>query len=450
MGFWRWAGVIGLLLALGCQPDPAARHQQASAPASASVPGATSRPFGWRDLSSRPLPSHLSETGLFDDTAAMRPAAGLLAYDVNVSFWSDGAEKRRWMALPAGGHVGFSATGEWVFPPGTIFVKQFQQAARAPGAAQDGDPRARLETRVLVCDARSEVHGASYRWRAGGLDADIVLAPTMAHVSSSEANRSWYFPGPQDCRTCHTPAAGGVLGVKTRQLNRPGGARGENQLVAWQRAGVFTADLPPLRPDDLPRLASADDTSRNLTDRARSYLDANCANCHRPGGAAGQFDARYDVPLDRQNLVAGPVMIDLGLDHAKVFAAGDVWRSVALVRVETFDQTRMPPLGHLTVDHRGAELLRAWIASLSARPVLAPPTISPKGGEFAKAPLVTLHDPDSAATIHFTLDGSRPALSSPVYSAPIKIAEPTTLRAKAYKDGATPSIIVQETFVVGE
>src|SRR6478735_4215534 len=107
---------------------------------------------------SGPMPARLSETGAFADTAALAPIAALDPYDVNVPFWADGAGKRRWIAIPDGPErVRFSPTGEWSFPPGTVFVKHFERP--------DG---ARLETRLLVCDGPGKVRGAAYRWRADG------------------------------------------------------------------------------------------------------------------------------------------------------------------------------------------------------------------------------------------------------------------------------------------
>ncbi len=50
--------------------------------------------------------------------------AGLLAYEINVPFWSDGAVKRRWMAAPPGKIV-FRPAGEWMFPVGDGFCQTF-------------------------------------------------------------------------------------------------------------------------------------------------------------------------------------------------------------------------------------------------------------------------------------------------------------------------------------
>jgi uncharacterized repeat protein (TIGR03806 family) len=376
----------------------------------------------------------------------LTPVAGLMPYDINVSFWSDGAEKQRWIGLPAGERIKFSADGEWRFPAGTVFVKNFE----LPADEVAPERRGIIETRVLVCITDGGVSGASYRWRADGSDAELVNEPVKAQVECSKNGRIWYFPGREDCRVCHTPAAGGVLGVKTRQVNRSLGHAVENQLVAWDRLGLFEHGSGTIKPELLAKLSQAKDSSASIEERARSYLDANCSNCHRPGGVAGNFDARYSTPLARQNVVDGPVLIDLGLDRARVIAPHDVWRSIALARVETPDLTRMPPLAHERIDREGAGLLRAWIESMPGAEVLAPPMIETKGGEYHKAVRVVLRHLDAGAVIHYTLDGSAPGKSSPVYAGPVELTEPATLRARAYKEGATRSIIVQETFVVND
>src|SRR5689334_12472913 len=72
------------------------------------------------------IPPRLSQTGAFTDTPNLVPAPGLIPYDLVVPFWSDGADKGRWMAAPEGSKIKFSATSEWGFPKGTVFVKHFE------------------------------------------------------------------------------------------------------------------------------------------------------------------------------------------------------------------------------------------------------------------------------------------------------------------------------------
>src|SRR5581483_6007282 len=99
--------------------------------------------------------------------------------------------------------------------------------------------------------------------------------------------QTWTFPSPSDCLTCHTPAAGYVLGVNARQLNGeflyPAAGRRDNQLRAWQHAGLFNGSVSENEVMNSPKLASTADTSASLELRARSYLDSYCAQCHRPG-----------------------------------------------------------------------------------------------------------------------------------------------------------------------
>src|SRR5882724_8372325 len=329
------------------------------------------------------IPVLLSQTGVFSDTARRIPGKELIPYDLVVAFWSDGADKSRWIALP-NEKIAFSAAGEWRFPPGTVFVKNFDLPTDGAGAI----PKRRLETRLLVCDSAGGVYGVVYKWRADGSDADLLEGSQTEDISIRSANgdvhqQSWYYPSRQDCLTSHTANAGGVLGVKTRQMNRsftyPSGVS-DNQLRTWSHLGLFA---PGFKDEDLrsfAALASSEDASRTLEDRARSYLDANCSQCHRPGGTVANFDARYDTPLREQALIDGPVLIDQGIDRPRIIAPHDIWRSIAYMRVDTDGDIKMPPLARETIDHRGAALLGEWINSLPGSEVLAPPTVSPVGG----------------------------------------------------------------------
>ena len=154
------------------------------------------------------------------------------------------------------------------------------------------------------------------------------------------------------------------------------------------------------------------------------------AQCHRPGGSSGNFDARYETPLPKQNLIGGPVLINLGLDHARLIVPNDEWRSILLARVTSLDQPKMPPLAHNLVDRQAVQMLRDWIHSLPGPPVLAPPMFDPPGADF-KNRFGSRFAPTSGAVIRYTLDGSVPTRSSPRYDGPLTIAGPVTVRRQS-------------------
>ena len=399
------------------------------------------------------IPLLLSQTGVFSDTAKRIASPGLIPYDLNVAFWSDGADKSRWVAVPAG-QIIFSPSGEWRFPAGTVFVKNFDLAVDGANA----DAKRRLETRLLVCDSSGGVYGVVYKWRTDGSDADLLGASATESIRVKSAagevhEQVWYYPSRQDCLTCHTAGAGGVLGVKTRQLNRrftyPSGVT-DNELRAWNHLGLFKPAFKDEAAREFSALAAADDTARSLEDRARSYLDANCAQCHRPGGTVANFDARYDTPLAKQALIDGPVLIDQGIDRPRVVSPHDIWRSIAYMRVDTVGDIRMPPLARATIDYKGVRLLREWIDSMPGPPVLAPPTISPQGGTFARPVEISLTESEPGADIRYTLDGSVPGKNDLLYEKPVKLSGPAVLRTRAFKEGFTRSITAQEVFVIAK
>jgi uncharacterized repeat protein (TIGR03806 family) len=390
------------------------------------------------------IPLLLSQTGVFSDTANLIPNAGIIPYDLIVAFWSDGADKSRLIAVPDG-RIAFSPTGEWRFPSGTVFVKTFQLGNR------------RLETRLLVRDAAGGVYGVVYKWRADGSDADLLADSQTEDVAESvhggTHRQTWYFPSRQDCLTCHTALAGGVLGVKTRQMNRmfkyPSGVE-DNQLRAWNNIGLFSPGFEDSDVSKFPALAAAGDASQPIEQRARSYLDANCSQCHRPGGTVANFDARFDTPLGAQALIDGPVLIDQGIDRPRVISPHDIWRSIVYMRVNTAGDIKMPPLARETVDQNGVQLLRQWIDGMPGRPVLPPPVISPPGGSFGRPIEVSLTTGEPGADIRYTLDGSVPGTQDRHYDRPIKLSGPTVVRARSFKEGFTRSITQQEVFVVGK
>jgi len=224
----------------------------------------------------------------------------------------------------------------------------------------------------------------------------------------------------------------------------------DNELRTWNHLGLFSPAINDADLAKLPTLAAADDITRSLQDRARSYLDANCAQCHRPGGTVAYFDARYDTPLEKQELIDGPVLIDQGIDRPRIISPHDIWRSIAFMRVNTVDDIKMPPVARETIDQKGVKLLQDWITSLPGRSVLNPPDMSPAGGTFSGSVEISLTELEPGADIRYTLDGSVPGPSDLRYEKPIKLTGPAVVRARAYKVGFTRSITTQEVFIVGK
>lgn len=334
------------------------------------------RPFlSMPDSAAGVLPARLSQTGAFADVAGLVPAQGLLPYDVNSPLWSDGAAKRRWIAVPNDGapyqpweQIGFAATGEWTFPRGTVFVKHFE----LPGA-----PAVRLETRLLVVDAVGGVYGVTYKWRADGSDADLLPAALdedhVVAAANGPRTQIWSYPGRADCLVCHTATAGHVLGVNTRQLNRGfgygGGARPAQQLTTWAHLGLFApGSFKDSELGGYARLAEISATTVDAGLRVRSYLDANCGFCHRPGGAPTPFDFRFDTPLDRQGIIGAPVVSNFGMGGMRLVAPGDLRHSMLPLRMGAQDTSRMPPLARNTPDQDALALMALWIAGAGLEP----------------------------------------------------------------------------------
>jgi len=318
------------------------------------------------------IPALLSQTGAFSNLAALTPAAGIVPYNVNTPLWSDGASKGRWIALPSGTTIPFASTGEWSFPPGTVLIKNFEVSV------SDVNPSLTqlLETRMIVFDANGSAYGVTYKWRADGSDADLLVGSVSQNISIATASgtrtQTWYFPSRQDCLSCHNPNAGFALGIKSRQLNGnfayPSTGITDNQLRTWSHIGMFSAALNEAQIPTYPALSSVTDTTASLETRVRSYLDANCAQCHRPNGVEGYWDARFDTPIASQGILNGPLATTLGIPDVKVISPGNINESMIYLRMNVVGANQMPPLARNTVDQQAVATLTSYINSLAPAP----------------------------------------------------------------------------------
>jgi uncharacterized repeat protein (TIGR03806 family) len=335
-------------------------------------------------------PALISQIGAFTNLTTLAPAPGLIPYNVNSPLWSDGAGKGRWMAVPnnAGQKINFYTNGFWSFPTGTVLIKDFELPINQTNPAD----LKRLETRFLIHGTNGSWFGLTYKWRADNSDADLLpgsLYETnyITNADGGLQTQVWYYPSRSDCQICHNQNAGQVLGVRTCELNGsftyPSTGVTDNQLRTLNHIGLFTPALVETNIPNYPQSTSITNTGADLTLRVRSYLDSNCAQCHRPGGVTQAFfDARFDTPLTNQNIVGGPVGDNMGISGAQVVAPSSIAQSIMYLRLSATNTYQMPPLARSVVDTQAVATLAQWINTLPGPP---PPVPVPDLADMAQA-----------------------------------------------------------------
>jgi len=319
-------------------------------------------------------PETLSGWGLFKGNGSTQePGVGVVPFEVISPLFADYSGKFRFIRLPVGGQITYANAEKWTFPEGTVLAKTFA----FPNDARDpkkGDHL--IETRLLVREeGKWSIH--IYKWNEEQTEAKRFIAGTRVDVSwideTGQAREQTYrIPSSEDCKTCH----GGKeevepLGPRTRQLDRTHdyGKGPENQIDHFASMGMF--DNTPSPADMRPRLSDPYGTDA-LESRARSYLEGNCAHCHRQGGDS-QSSGLW-LNLENQDihhlgvckipLAAGAGAGDLDFD----IYPGDPDKSIMVFRMESdVPDIKMPEIPSLEPDLKGAKLIREWIASMTPK-----------------------------------------------------------------------------------
>lgn len=317
------------------------------------------------------IPTTLSATGAFSDTAALTPEAGVVPYEPNVTFWSDYATKSRWFSLPQlNQKFGFKTEGPWTYPAGTVWVKHFDLEM------ERGNPtsKVRVETRFLV-KTQTGAYGLSYRWNNAGTEATLVPPEGEnvyynIRIDGVSTPKTWTIPSRSACMECHTPSGGFALSFNTRQLNRIYNSFGSNENIISALHSQGYLDVNPGSPASLPKHFAVNDSNATLQQKARSYLDVNCAYCHQEGGPTpAEFDARALLTNIQTGLINGVPLNNGGDSTRRLILPGNSNKSVVLSRIsESNGFTRMPPIATTELDHGGIALIQNWINELGNNP----------------------------------------------------------------------------------
>jgi uncharacterized repeat protein (TIGR03806 family) len=326
-------------------------------------------------------PRLLSAYNFFRDAGAREPNAHVTPYDLNTPLYSDGALKFRYVYIPQGQQARYSAEDVFDFPVGTVLIKTF---AFAEDMRRPTENVRFLETRLLIRRAEGWI-ALPYVWNEAQTEARLSVIGAQVPVSFTNEEGAaialdWSVPNVNQCRGCHARAgANDVLpiGPSGRNLNRmlePSRTRSgatatiavENQLEFWTNVGLLSGLA-----SDAPRVPNAYDPSAPLEQRARAYLDVNCAHCHNPAGPA--HTSGLDLSWSQTDpalwgVYKRPVAAgrgSAGFDFA--IEPGHPERSILVHRMASTDPgVMMPELGRTLVDERAVQLMRDWIAGMDS------------------------------------------------------------------------------------
>lgn len=323
------------------------------------------------DISAKPF-QLLSQYHFFKGTLnKLLPNDRLVAYDLITPLFTDYAHKARFIYMPEGKSADYNDTKVLQFPVGACLIKNFYYPAdfRKPEGA-----RRLIETRLLV--HRTEAWEAlTYIWKDDQSDAELELAGDLkkvswTHYDGSRREIDYIIPNKNQCKSCHwIDGAITPIGPKVRNLNRDlVYAEGKDNVLAKLAKAGFLKGLPDLKA--CPKVADYLDSTASLEDRARSYLDVNCAHCHNPGGPAytsGLYLNYENHDKEHLGYCKTPVSAGRGTgDLAVDILPGDPARSIMVFRMASTDAgIKMPELGRTTVHQEGVELISKWISTLS-------------------------------------------------------------------------------------
>jgi len=349
----RVIGVWGILLAIvsswlfGCNNEPASEKKT----------NTETKEFVFRE--------HLSDYGFFKGSLKeLSPASGVIRYELITPLFTDYAVKDRFIVVPAGKTIKYTATGVLDFPDSTIIVKNFAYR-------NQDNHKIMIETRLLVKDpAEKTWRVMDYLWDSTQTDAVKTIIGARIPIKllddqGQKISTVYQVPNTNDCKRCHmNNSVISLIGPKARNLNfRPSG-HSENQLSEWVSQGKLSG-LPSL--SEVPRLPDWKDSIHyTLTETARAYLDANCAHCHTKGGDAmntGLFLEYQQTDPSYLGVLKSPVSAGGGAGGLNYdIVPGDAAHSILAYRMNSTEPgTAMPELARTIIHKEAVSLIVDWI-----------------------------------------------------------------------------------------
>jgi uncharacterized repeat protein (TIGR03806 family) len=302
------------------------------------------------------------------------PSLDVLPYEPASSLFSDYAHKKRFVWMPKGTHATYNGDDNiFEFPVGTALVKTFYY-----DNVQPSNSTKRIETRLLIRKS-SGWQAYTYVWKEDQTDALLESTGNGLHIpitwtDENGTNKSvnYWVPSQTECVTCHkiNPNQTGEItipiGPKPQNLNTTFNysTGTENQITKWKNVGYLGNDVPAL--STIKSTIDWRDTSKSLELRARSYIDINCAHCHRDGGHCDYTPQRFNFSNTNINSFGVCLTPLFNVpDNPFVIKAGDANHSELIYRISSTQASEMMPIiGRSLVHQEGVQLMKDWINSL--------------------------------------------------------------------------------------
>lgn len=313
--------------------------------------------------------ANLSEYHFFSgEMKNLIPEVGVLPFKPSSSLFTDYALKKRFVWMPKGYKATYNSDGTILnFPVGAVLIKNFYYETIQPGNLKKN-----IETRVMIKKESGWIF-AEYVWNDAQTEAVLESAGSYKTIhfidpSGENITTNYRIPSNTECLICHkTNEVPFPVGVKPQNLNfnYPYQSGEKNQLQKWIEQGYLENNLP----NNITSTVNYEDVSKPLEERMRSYVDANCAHCHKTNSHCDYRPIRlaFNETSIRSNLgVCVPPDEVINTALTNIISPGNKNRSVMYYRLNTTEESaRMPLLGRSVIHKEGILLLEQYINSLS-------------------------------------------------------------------------------------
>ena len=309
--------------------------------------------------------SKLSDYRFFKDLTNQIPADEVLPYQLQSELFSDYTYKQRFVYVPPAMKVEHEKNKVFMFPVGSVLIKTFSYQ----NTMSELSPQL-LETRLLI-HSEGGWKAVSYIWNEDQSEAYLSLVGGTIQTSFSDEYGNirsvrYRAPNKNQCKECHQINASLTpIGPKARNMNLTLSYDDEpqNQLAKWHDLGWIDQDI------DFMKMINYSSLNEDIEDRARAYLEINCAHCHIPGGAADttglylmlEETNKKSLGFYKKPVAAGKASFNLKYS----IVPKKPNQSILLRRMESMDPGIMMPESGRALKHvEGIEVISEWINSL--------------------------------------------------------------------------------------